>query len=119
MHISKEEIGVFCYYKNIDYKPYPFLLFKEFNTDNIGNYFLNKYNNSEVVLNKEQFNNGVLLNDIIKRNDDYICFSAVSTNKETLYIILINTFGERQIKIRYYSLQVYPLFNYKILFYLN
>ena len=114
----KGEIGAFSYYKYIDYIPYPFILFKEFNkeTQSFDNFLPNKYVNSEIALKVDEFFFPVLLNDFIKINDNKICLVNVLTDRETVYIILFNIFGEKQIKIRYYSIPTFSLYNYKILF---
>ena len=114
----KGEIGVFSYYKYINDIPYPYILLKEFNnkTQSFDNFLPNKYANSEIVLKVKEFFGPVLQNDIIKLNDNKFCLANVLTTKETVYIILFNIFGDKQIKIRYYSIPVFSLYNYKVLF---
>jgi len=115
----KDEIGVFSYFKSINNTNYPYLLFKEFNieTNSFENYLPDKYVNSEIILNqRDDFFGALLMNNIIRINENKICFCTIPSNKETIYIILINFFGNKQIKIRYYSIQIYPLYHYKILF---
>ena len=114
----KGNVGIFSYYKLIYDIPYLFLMFKEYNieSEKFENYLPSKYSDSEIILNQKEFIPSVSLNDFIKIDETKLCFSSVLTNKETVYIILINIFGDRQIKIRYYSLLVYPLFKYKILY---
>ena len=61
-------------------------------------------------------NKHFLLNDIIRINENKICFSSVLSEKETIYIIILKIFGDRKIRIRYYSIFSYILYNFKLLF---
>ena len=72
--------------------------------------------NSTIILKKTNFTYNLLLNDIIKINENKVIFSATTESKETLYIIVFNFFGEKQFKIRYYPIELYELYHYKILF---
>ena len=115
------ETGVFSYFKKENNVIYPFLLFKEF--DRGINYFkdflANKYTDSKIKLDKRVFYGPVLINDIIRLNENKICFSTVVESRETIYIILVNIFGYpgyREIKIRYYSIRGYELYHFKILY---
>ena len=106
----KEEIGVFSFYWNITNNLYPVLLLKvfEYNSSTLINYTI-----QEIILNKVEFNDDLLLNDIIKINHNKICFLSISTNKEKLYIIIINLLSEIKYKIRYYMIEMFKLYNYK------
>ena len=106
----KEEIGVFSIYWNITNNLYPVLLLKEFEHNSS---ILINYTISEIILNKIEVNNDLLLNDIIKINNNKICFLTISNNKEKLYIIIINLFRENKYKIRYYMIEMYKLYKYK------
>ena len=114
----KGEIGVFAYYEYYSDSIYPFLTFKEFNKTKNGfeNYLNLPYYNSTVILKKYKFNTNLLLNDIIQLTEKKIAYCAVDENKEILYIILLNIFGYKKIKIRYYLIRIFDLNNYKILF---
>ena len=97
----KEEIGIFAYYSN---ESFPELLFKEYNSSSnlISDYIIPK-----IILNKKaDFLKSVLLNDIIKLNNNKICFSIVNSNKKILYFILINLFVYAKYKIRYYFIDI-------------
>ena len=113
----KDEIIAIIYYKNYTNILYPIISFKEFNIENqsFENYFSEGSYISGIKLEKN-FCNNLLLNDFIKLNKDKFVFSAISESKETLYIILINIFGNKKVKIRYYSIKIYELYHYKILF---
>ena len=115
----KKEAGVYAYYYNNSNLFYPVILFRQFNrTENKLNYFLSsEYSSSGVMLNKYNYLNNLLLNDIIKISENRVAFSSVGVNKDILYIILINLYGEDSIKlkIRYYLVKLYALYHYKIL----
>ena len=112
----KDEIGIFSsYYNYSDLEPYPFFLFKEFKNDNFQDYLPSLYNESKIIIRKNYFSNILLLNDLIKINENKIVFISTSNNTEILYIIIFNIFGEKQIMIRYYSIEIYALYHYKIL----
>ena len=111
----KGEKGIFIYYdKNDDKEPYPILLFKTKKDKNIINWdFL-----SEIKINSYIFEYNVNLNDMIKIKKDIICFTSISKEKEILYIVMINIFdNESKVKIRYYLIRIFELYNYK--FYLD
>ena len=110
----KGEIGVFSFYKKINNDPYLSFMFKEFNIEK--NQFDDYLSNSEILLEQKIFNPAILLNDIIKFNENKICFTTVLMDKETLYIILINIFGDKLVKLRFYSVPLYSLYHYKVLF---
>ena len=55
------------------------------------------------------------MNDLIKLSENKIVFSAVLTSKEKIYIIIFNIFSDKNMKIRYYSINSFALYNYKIL----
>ena len=114
----KGEIGVFSYFKYDNQIIYPFLMFKEFDIKNnsFKDFLPSKYTNSQIRLDRRQFFGAVLINDIIRLNENKICFSTVVTDKETIYIILVNVFGQNEIKVRYYSIFGYELYHFKILY---
>ena len=112
----KEEVGIFVYYKSIDNIQTLCMAFREFNITN--NTFVNYLSDehSEILLNKKVFNVDALLSDMIKLNEDKICLFTLLENKETAYIILVDIFGVKQIKIRYYYIPIFGLYNFKILY---
>jgi len=108
----KEEVGVFSYYYRNSYGIYyPILLFKQFSNNQITDFTIPK-----IYLNYEQFITSLLTNDLIKLKEDKICFSSILKNKTTIYIILINLFDDTRYKVRYYSINLYNIYNYKIFF---
>ena len=107
----KDEVGIFASYYPFNNINYPFLLVREFANNNFKDYL--SIQHSAIILQKPNLKINVLLNDIVKMNDNKIVFT--STNKEILYIALINFFGVKQYKIRYYIIPLYDLYHYKIL----
>ena len=116
----KEEIGVYAYYSNNTGNFNPTILFRQFNVDEnkFENFLSSEYVSSEIMITKFSFLNNLLLNDIIKITDNKIAFLATLEDKETLYIIIFNIYGngDIKVKIRYFSIQLYALYHYKILF---
>ena len=112
----KEEVGIFIYYNRSNTTDYPVIFFKEFISQNcsFSNYFKDFDN---IVLNKYYFNNNYIRNDIIKISDNKIAFFTTSSEKDILYIIIItcyNISNSYNIKIRYYSIEIYKLFHYRL-----
>ena len=112
----KGEVGVFVYFDSFSWNSYPVLLFKEFDIQNneFKSYLSSSYNDSSIVLMKKRFNKDVLMNDLIRINENKVCLCTIYEDKQTIYIILVNAFGDKKVRIRYYSIQSYPLYNYKI-----
>ena len=114
----KDEVGVFAYYNYYSSTNVikPFLLFMEYNDNQFKNYLPDTIPNSLIALNPTDLTNNFLLNDIITINENKICFSSILSDKETIYIIILNIFDDRKIKIRYYSIPSFILYHFKILF---
>ena len=110
------EVGIFAYYSYISDIIYTTLLFREFSqdSDSFVFYLPDSYVDSSITLQKYLFNNNLLLNDIIKLTTKKIAFSTVSTNKEKMYIIILNISEDKNIKVRYYSIDSFSLYHYKI-----
>ena len=111
----QENKGIFIYYDKInDEGPYPIIIFKTKKDQNI----INWGSLNEIKINSYIFEYNANLNDFIKISNRTICFSSVSPKKEILYIIMINIFdNESKVKIRYYLIRTFELYNYK--FYLD
>ena len=112
----KGEVGIFASYEIINENNYPSFLLMEYDAENtcFKNYLT--ISNSTIILKETNFTYNLLLNDIIKINENKVIFTATTKSKETLYIIVFNFFGEKQFKIRYYPIELYKLYHYKILF---
>ena len=92
----------------------PTIKFMEYDNTNEGSFNNHLINHNEIKLN-QLFHSDCLLNDIIKLTDYKICYIVPSTDKEDLYIIILNIYRAEKIIIRYYKIQLYNLYNYKIL----
>ena len=110
----KEEIGVFLYYIKCN-DTYPRISFKIINSTNgIENY----KGYTSIKINKKNFTPYALQNDIIKLNDNRICFIAPSYDKEDLNIVIFNLYNnDNNLSIRYFSINFFENYRYK--FYLD
>jgi len=104
-------VGFYLYYKSISSNP--IIAIKEWNGANQ----INDYNFEVFTLNKFKFNANLLYNDLINIKTNQICFTTVSEDKKTLYIIIFNFYNEyTKMAIRYYSIKLYELYHKIILF---
>ena len=122
----KDEVGVFAYFYRYSLVSYsPVLLFKEYNNAQnvLKDYFqtksridLDSYITSKLVYlsSDTYFDYKNNMNDIIKLSEKKICFITTSDSKEKLYIILLNIINNDNLIIRYYSLKMFDLYNYKL-----
>ena len=104
----EEEIGAFLYFNIKDDNICPFIYF--YNIESV----LVEYKAS-FTLDKYQinYNTDLNLNDFIKISKEVFCFSTLSENRETLYIIILNIFNYNLFQIRYYKIETFGLYNYK------
>ena len=112
----RDNAGAFVYYQNEHDVSHPVIFFKKLNKnkDSFIDYFSE---NNTIVLYQYIFNTYHMLNDFIKINDNKIGLFTASNNLEILYIIIVNFYNGnngKNIKIRYYSIEIYELLNYKI-----
>ena len=110
LHLKKE-IGVFAFYT--ENNKYLNLVFKEFDTSSNK---LKKYINT-IILDKYKANVNNLLNDIIRVDDNKLCFFSTSDNKEIMYLVLIRVYDTKETAVRYYAFDIYNTYKYK--FYIN
>ena len=104
-------VGFYLYYKSISSNP--FIAIKEWD----GETKINDYNFEVFTLEKFSFNANLLYNDLINIKANQICYTTVSVDKETLYIIIFNFYNEyTKMVIRYYSIKLYELYHKKIMF---
>ena len=105
----EDEIGAFVYFDNTNaVNAYPIVFFAEVNSPIIeykSNYKFNKY--------QSEYNTNLNLNDFMKISKEEICFTSMSENRETLYIIILNIFNDDTSQIRYYKIEAFGLYNYK------
>ena len=114
----KDEIGVFAYYYNFTTYFIPIFLFRIYNSeDNDFQYYLSsEYAGSGVMAKNYGFDYNVLLNDIVRLNENKIAFSSVIENKETIFVSLISVYSTNKVKSRYYLINFFSLYHYKVLF---
>ena len=113
----KGETGVFIFYSSSFFhtKKNPKIMFKTY--DNNSKEFKDYLTDiTEIDLDKIDFNNYYLLNDIIKISDNKICFTSTSEERDKLYIVIIRIMNTEKVVLRYYSIAIYKLNNYKFLF---
>ena len=107
----KKEIGAFIYFVNNDDKS-PILSLKICHHED--NIFYDYNNFGNVELNKKEFNSNAMLNDIIKINDNKICYFAPSPNKESLNIVIFFIYNDdNNMMIRYYSYEMFNEYKFK------
>ena len=111
----KEEIGIFIFYRLSLTKKSPILVFKAYdnNTKEFNDYL--SLDSIKIKCSQIKFNKDSFLNDIIKISDEKICFTSTSDDKDKLYIVLIKIIDLDKVVIRFYSIDIYPLNNYKFL----
>ena len=108
-----DNIGIFVYYINDQYS-YPKILIEKIELFNFTDLF--QFDLNDIIKGEEQFNTQPLLNDLIKINDKRFSIISSSKDKLVLYIILFDLYNNQQnIKIRLYKIDIYKLYNYKIL----
>ena len=67
------------------------------------------------TLDQRHFNMDISLNDLIKLSEKKIAFISTSEDREILYIVLISVQSTlKKITIRYYDIEIYNLYQYKI-----
>ena len=104
----KKEIGVFMFYKN---DTCPIMTLKECNSNNI---IVDYSPFGEIELNKTKLRYPSSLNNLIKINDNKICFICPTYNKKSLIIIIFNLYNkDSEMTIRYYSLNTYNDYSFQ------
>ena len=106
----REEIGVYAFYRSSGNSMVknPVLLFKKYSNKKIETYI------SQIILDKKEFCMDALYNDLIKINDNKLCFISTSESKELLYIVLLNIYDNTNVAIRYYFLNIFSIYTFKI-----
>ena len=108
----KNEIGVFAYFKDNDNNP-TFSLFN-INYENPATIYKSY---GEIVFNQGTFYNIEMLNDLIKLNDNNICFVGSSSERKKLKIIVLNFYdNDNYMNIRYYQIDIWEENGIKIFF---
>ena len=66
------------------------------------------------MLDKYIFNNGYIYNDFKTFSKSKILFFSLSEDMHIIYIVVLNMFDSNQIKISYYSINGFNLYDYRI-----
>ena len=103
----KDEIGVYAFYVSSDNKK-PYILFRKVEYNKLSNYI-----NSDIILNKKEMKVEHVYNDLIKINENKICFISTTNNLAELIIVLLSIYNSNNVAIRYYIINVYSLYNFK------
>ena len=117
----KGEVGIFIYYElnTESNKFYPTLLFKDYhdNPPNINDFSINKI---DIIEYDIEFDPYLFLNDLIKINNNKICFCSTNNIiKNKLYIIVLNLYQDNSYQIRYYLINLENFYGYKIELYMR
>ena len=96
------ESGAFLYY-GIDGI---YIKFKKYDNGNIIDYFNTI---PQVKINNDNFRTEIKFNDMNKLGVLKFCFINISTNKKVLNIIIINSYHDEKIKVRYYKYRTYSI----------
>jgi hypothetical protein len=100
-----EDSGAFLYYdtNSISVK------FKKYYNENIFDHFNSI---SQIAITNNNFKTEVKMNDMIKLADKKFCFLAMAGDKKSLNLIVVNSYDNINIKIRYYIIRTYNLYFY-------
>jgi hypothetical protein len=107
----KKEIGIFIYFLADD-ENYPIITIKSCNEET--NLFEDYKHYSRIYINKTTFNSNAMLNDIIKLNDNNICY--ISCSKDKNYLIIVTLFfydNDEHMTIRYYRYEMFGTYHIK------
>lgn len=103
----KGEIGVFMYYESLE-STNPLISIKEY-IENTGLRGYNSFNKIEIS-EIDKFNSNLLLNDFLRVSDDKICIVSASTNKNKLYLVILNLLdNDNKMLINYYEFNMADL----------
>ena len=107
----KGDKGLFAYFKGIsnDFPSIQIIEAKKSSTSysiTLGNTF---------QINNFYFNNSAILNDFVKIREDLVGLASAKAEREILMIILINFYNTNKYNIRYYSVDIFKLYNHKLM----
>ena len=102
----KEEIGAFIYFKDINTK-YPTITFRKSNSKLSLSLCIGTYN-----LNRYTYTNDELLNDLIKINEDQLCYITTNSAQEILYIVILTLYDSySSVHTNYYLIEMKTNYN--------
>ena len=102
------DFAVFLYYG--DYSSNPIFTIKKFEC-NTAMCFVNPYITRE-ILHTNDYNRKYSFNDLVKSFDD-VYYASVSKNREKLYLVHFSLKNLTEIKLKYYSLELFKLYHQK------
>ena len=113
----KDEVSVLAFYGDFNNVFYPIFLFRNYNKQipDFEDYIPGNSYFSGMYLSKREFLYELGFNDIIKISENKLAFSCITKDKETIYIIIISMFSDKKLKARYYSIDIFKLYNLKVL----
>ena len=113
----KDEVSVLAFYGDFNNVFYPIFLFRNYNKQilDFEDYIPGNSYFSGMYLSKREFRYELGFNDIIKISENKLAFSCITIDKETIYIIIISMFSDKKLKARYYSIDIFQLYNLKVL----
>ena len=107
----KGDISLFTYYKGIN-NDYPNIqVIKTYKSP----YSFEIIKTIELNYENFDFNNAVMMSDIIQLRENVICLTSTEKEKEKLIIVLINYYYKLEYNVRYYIIEIFQLYNIKIL----
>ena len=106
----KKEIGFFIYYK--EKADFPTISLYSCNSDLL----MVPYSNfKDITFEKGTYKKDNVINDIIKLNDDQICFVSTDNSKHYFNIIVYSLYNDdKSMKISHYILEMWQSHNHKI-----
>ena len=108
----KQEIGIFVFFIS-ESDVNPIISVKYCEDDNL---FYDYKQYSRIILNKMNFNSNAKLNDIMKLNDNMICYISCSEDKNTLIIVTLFFYdNDNYMMQRYYKYEMFT--DYQIKFF--
>ena len=100
-----EDTGAFLYYDTNSVS----VKFKKYFGGNIIDHF-NRI--SQIEITNNNYRTEVKMNDMIKLGDKKFCFITMGTDKKLLNLVVVNSYDDENIKIRYYIIRTYNLYIY-------
>ena len=101
-----EDTGAFLFYDT----NFISVKFKKYYQENISDHF-NRI--SQITIANNNFKTEVKMNDMIKVGDKKFCFITIGQDKRSLNLIVVNSYDNVNIKIRYYIIRTYNLYIYE------
>ena len=101
--LLKDEIGFFAYFKDKGNLPY-FSLYQINSDKTVERY--KSYN--EIVASKSYYIDDAMLNDLIKINENTICFAASYFDKSKINIVIFSFYSNYDfMNVKYYTINIY------------